>query len=61
MTGQHRKPTAFVLDEEKKPKPHRKIEFETPEPVGELVVLPAGSAADNAGLPLGFRSCLGAG
>jgi putative membrane protein len=41
MTEHHRKPTAFVIDEDKKPKSHRKIEFDTSEPVGELVVLPA--------------------
>ena len=40
MTGNHRKPTAFVLDDEEKPKFRHKIEFDTQEPVGELVVLP---------------------
>ena len=41
MTGNHRKPTAFVLDAEERPKSRHKIEFDTQEPVGELVVLPA--------------------
>ncbi len=54
MTGQHRKPTAFVLDEEKKPKAHRKIEFDTPEPVGELVVLPAVPRQTTRGFRWGF-------
>ena len=36
MTGSHRKPAAFVLDDGKK----SKVEFETIEPLGELVVLP---------------------
>ena len=40
MTGNHRKPTAFVLDDEEKPKSRHKIEFDTQESVGELVVLP---------------------
>ncbi len=54
MTGQHRKPTAFVLDEEKKPKSRRKIEFDTPEPVGELVVLPAVPRQTTRGFRWGF-------
>ena len=54
MTGQHRKPTAFVLDEEKKPKSHRKIEFETPKLVGELVVLPAVPRRITRGFRWGF-------
>ena len=28
MTGDHRKPTAFVLDDEEKPKSRHKIEFD---------------------------------
>ena len=40
MTGNHRKPAAFALDDEEKPKSRHKIEFDTQEPVGELVVLP---------------------
>jgi putative membrane protein len=40
MTGNHRKPAAFVLDDEKKPKSRHKIEFDTHETVGELVVVP---------------------
>ena len=40
MTGSHRKPTAFVLDDEERPKSRHKIEFDTHEPVGELVELP---------------------
>jgi putative membrane protein len=41
MTGNHRKPTAFVLESAEKPKSRHKIEFDTHESVGELVVLPA--------------------
>lgn len=40
MTGSHRKPAAFVLDDEEKPKSRQKIEFDTQESVGELVILP---------------------
>ncbi|HUQ37841.1 MAG TPA: TIGR01620 family protein [Aestuariivirga sp.] len=40
MTGNHRKPAVFVLDDEENPKSRHKIEFDTQEPVGELVVLP---------------------
>lgn len=40
MTGSHRKPAAFVLDDEEKPKSRHKIEFDTGESAGELVVLP---------------------
>jgi putative membrane protein len=40
MTGNHRKPTAFVLEDAEKPKSRHKIEFDTQESVGELVVLP---------------------
>ena len=40
MTTSHRKPAAFVLDDEDKPKSHPKIEFEAQESLGELVVLP---------------------
>ena len=40
MTGSHRKPAAFVLDDKEKPKSHQKIEFDEQESVGELVVLP---------------------
>lgn len=40
MTGNHRKPTAFVLDDGEKLKSRHRIEFDTQEPVGELVVLP---------------------
>ena len=40
MTGNHRKPAAFVLDDAEKPKSRHRIEFDTLEPVGELVVLP---------------------
>ena len=36
MTGNHRKPAAFVLDDEKK----SKIEFETADLAGELMILP---------------------
>lgn len=40
MTGNYRKPTAFVLDDEEKPKSRHKIEFDEHESVGELVALP---------------------
>ncbi len=40
MTGNHRKPAAFVLDDEEKPASRHKIEFETQESSGDLVVLP---------------------
>jgi putative membrane protein len=40
MTGNHRKPVAFVLDDEERPKSRHKIEFDTQESVGDLVVLP---------------------
>lgn len=40
MTGNHRKPAAFVLDDEEKLKSRHKIEFDTHETVGELVVVP---------------------
>ena len=40
MTGDHRKPTAFVLDDGEKPKSRHTIEFDSHEPAGELVVLP---------------------
>ena len=34
MTGNHRKPAAFVLDDEEKPKSRHKIEFDEHESVG---------------------------
>ena len=40
MTGNHRKPAAFVLDDVEKPKSRHKIEFDEHESVGELVALP---------------------
>jgi putative membrane protein len=40
MTGSHRKPAAFVLDDEERPKSRHKIEFDAQESVGELVILP---------------------
>lgn len=40
MTGNHRKPAAFVLDDEEKPKSRHKIEFDEQESVGDLVALP---------------------
>jgi putative membrane protein len=40
MTGNHRKPAAFVLDDEEKPKSRPKIEFDEQESVGDLVALP---------------------
>jgi putative membrane protein len=40
MTGNHRKPAAFVLDDVEKPKSRHKIEFDDHESVGELVASP---------------------
>ena len=40
MTGNHRKPAAFVLDDGEKPKSRHRIEFDEQESVGDLVALP---------------------
>ena len=40
MTDNYRKPTAFVLDNEEKPKPKHKIEFNEETSAGELVTVP---------------------
>ena len=58
MTGNHRKPAAFVLDDEEKPKSRHKIEFDTQESVGELVVVAAGSPPGIQKFSLGLRACL---
>jgi len=54
MTGNHRKPAAFVLDDVEKPKSHHKIEFETQESLGELVVLPQVPRRSSKGFRWGF-------
>lgn len=41
MTGHYRKPTAFELDEEEKPKSRHTMEFEVDVPRGDLVAVPA--------------------
>jgi putative membrane protein len=40
MTGNHRKPAAFVLDDGEKPKSSHRIEFDQQESIGELVAVP---------------------
>ncbi len=40
MTANHRKPAAFVLDDEDKPKSRHKIEFDEQESIADLVALP---------------------
>ena len=54
MTGNHRKPTAFVLDDEEKPKSRHKIEFETQESFGDLVALPQIPRRTSKGFRWGF-------
>ena len=54
MTGNHRKPAAFVLDDEEKPKSRHKIEFETQESVGDLVALPQVPRRTSKGFRWGF-------
>jgi putative membrane protein len=54
MTGNHRKPTAFVLDDEEKPKSRHKIEFHEQESVGELVALPQVPRRTSKGFRWGF-------
>jgi putative membrane protein len=54
MTGNHRKPAAFVLDDEEKPKSRHKIEFETQESLGELVALPQVPRRTSKGFRWGF-------
>ena len=54
MTGNHRKPTAFILDDEEKLKSRHKIEFETHESVGELVALPQVPHRTSKGFRWGF-------
>jgi putative membrane protein len=54
MTGNHRKPAAFVLDDEEKPKSRHKIEFDEQESVGDLVALPQFPRRTSKGFRWGF-------
>ena len=54
MTGNHRKPAAFVLDDEETPKSRHKIEFETHETLGELVAVPQVPRRTSRGFRWGF-------
>jgi putative membrane protein len=54
MTGNHRKPAAFVLDDEEKPKSRHKIEFDEQESVGDLVTLPQVPRRTSKGFRWGF-------
>jgi putative membrane protein len=54
MIGNHRKPTAFVLDDEEKPKSRHKIEFETQTSVRELVAVPQVPRRISRGFRWGF-------
>ena len=54
MTGNHRKPAAFVLDDQEKPKLRHKIEFDEQEPVGDLVTLPQVPRRTSKGFRWGF-------
>ncbi len=54
MTGNHRKPAAFVLDDEEKPKSRHKIEFDEHESVGDLVALPQVPRRTSKGFRWGF-------
>ena len=54
MTGNHRKPAAFVLDDEEKPKSRHKIEFDEQESVGGLVALPQVPRRTSKGFRWGF-------
>ena len=54
MTGNHRKPAAFVLDDEEKPKSRHKIEFDEQESVGDLVALPQVPRRTSKGFRWGF-------
>ena len=54
MTASHRKPAAFLLDDEEKPKSRQKIEFDEQESAGELVVLPAFSTRTSRRFRWGF-------
>ena len=54
MTGNHRKPAAFVLDDGEKPKPRHKIEFDEQESVGDLVALPQVPRRTSKGFRWGF-------
>jgi putative membrane protein len=54
MTGNHRKPAAFVLDDGEKPKSRHKIEFDEQESVSDLVVLPQVPRRTSKGFRWGF-------
>ena len=54
MTGNHRKPAAFVLDDGEKPKSRHKIEFAEQESVGDLVALPQVPRRTSKGFRWGF-------
>jgi putative membrane protein len=54
MTGNHRKPAAFVLDDSEKPKSRHKIEFDEQESVGDLVALPQVPRRTSKGFRWGF-------
>jgi putative membrane protein len=54
MTGNHRKPAAFVLDDGEKPKPRHKIKFDEQESVGDLVALPQVPRRTSKGFRWGF-------
>ena len=54
MNGNHRKPAAFVLDDEDKPKSRHKIEFDEQESVADLVTLPQVPRRTSKGFRWGF-------
>jgi putative membrane protein len=54
MTGNHRKPAAFVLDDSEKPKSRHRIEFDEQEPVSDLVALPQVPHRTSKGFRWGF-------
>jgi putative membrane protein len=54
MTGNHRNPAAFVLDDGEKPKSRHKIEFAIKESVGDLVAVPQIPRRTSKGFRWGF-------
>ena len=54
MTGNRRKPAAFVLDDSEKPKSRHKIEFDEQESVSDLVALPQIPRRTSKGFRWGF-------
>ena len=54
MTGNHREPAAFVLNDREKPKSRHKIEFDEQESVGDLVALPQVPRRTSKGFRWGF-------